>query len=48
VTNCCSLRGQAAVDHQAGAGHEARIVRRQKHDALGDVEGLAQPADRMR
>ena len=42
-----SVSGPAAVDDQARAGHEARIVRRQEHDALGDVVGDAEPADRM-
>src|SRR6185312_13409376 len=41
------VRRPAAVDHQAGAGHEARVVGRQEHDALGDVLRHAQPADRM-
>src|SRR5512137_2818953 len=42
-----SVSGPAAVDDQARPGHEARIVRRQEHDALGDVVGDTQPADRM-
>src|SRR5712664_3546695 len=32
-----SLRGDAAVDDEACAGHEAGIVRGEKDDALGDV-----------
>jgi hypothetical protein len=32
-----SLRGDAAIDDEAGAGHEAGIVRGEKDDALGDI-----------
>jgi len=42
-----SLRGDAAVDDEAGPGHEAGIVRGEKDDALGDVVGHAEPADRV-
>src|SRR5215213_5532848 len=42
-----SVSGPAAVDDQARSGHETRIVRRQEHDALGDVVGDTEPADRM-
>ena len=41
------LRRQPAVDHQPGAGHEGRIVGGEKDDALGDVVGHAEPADRQ-
>ena len=41
------MRRPAAVDDQAGAGHEAGIVRGQEDDALGDVVGGAETADRM-
>src|SRR4029434_8223578 len=42
-----SVSGPTAIDDQAGACHEARIVRGQEHDALGDVVGDTEPADRM-
>src|SRR6185437_4331531 len=41
------VSGPAAVDYQSGAGHKARVVRRQEHDAFGDVVGHTQPADRV-
>jgi hypothetical protein len=40
------LRGDAAVDHEAGTGHEAGIVRGKKDDALGDVGNRPHAADR--
>jgi hypothetical protein len=40
------LRGDAAVDDEAGAGHEAGIVRGEKDDALGDVGHRPHAADR--
>src|SRR5258708_18369457 len=42
-----SLCGIAAVDHQARSRHEPAIVRGEEQDALGDVAGDAQPADRV-
>src|SRR5260370_39111261 len=41
-----SLRGDAAIDDEAGAGHEAGIVRGEKDDALGDVGHRSHAADR--
>ena len=41
-----SLRGDAAVDDEAGAGHEAGIVRGEKDDTLGDVGHRPHAADR--
>jgi hypothetical protein len=41
------LRGDAAVDYEAGAGHEAGIVRGEKDDAFGDVGHRPQAADRQ-
>ena len=41
------LRGNAAVDDEAGAGHEAGIVRGEKDDALGDVGHRSHAADRQ-
>src|SRR5712691_6431522 len=41
------LRGDAAVDDEAGAGHEAGIVRGEKDDALGDVGHRSHAADRQ-
>src|SRR6476620_2751422 len=42
-----SVSGPAAVDDQAGPCHDARIVRREEHDALVDVAGNTEPADRV-
>src|ERR1700754_3756682 len=42
-----SVSGPAAIDDQARPRHEAGIVRRQEHDALGDVVAAPEPADRM-
>jgi hypothetical protein len=36
----------AAVDDEAGAGHEGGIVRREKDDALGNVGHRPHAADR--
>src|SRR5208283_4306427 len=33
--------------HEPSAGHKARIVGGEKDDALGDVVGNAEPADRV-
>src|ERR1700738_429503 len=41
------LRGDAAVDDETGAGHEAGIVRGEKDDALGDVGHRPDAADRQ-
>src|ERR1700730_10189854 len=41
------LRGDAAVDDEAGPGHEAGIVRGEKDDALGDVGHRPHAADRQ-
>src|SRR5438132_1379462 len=41
------LRGDAAVDDETGAGHEAGIVRSEKDDALGDVAHGPHAADRQ-
>jgi hypothetical protein len=41
-----SLRGDAAVDDEAGTGHEAGIVRGEKDDALGDIGNRPHAADR--
>src|SRR3984893_4655554 len=41
------LRGQPAIDDKPGPGHESGIVRGEKDDALGDVVGHAEPADRV-
>src|SRR6266446_8996007 len=41
------LGGQPAVDHEPGAGHEGGVVGSEKDDALGDVVGYAEPADRV-
>jgi hypothetical protein len=41
------LRGQPAVDHEPGAGHEGGIVGGEKDDAFGDVVGRAEPPDRV-
>ena len=41
------VSGPAAIDDQASARHEAGIVGRQEHDALGDVVGDAEAADRV-
>ena len=40
---CC----RPGVDHNPGAGHKAGIIRGEKDDALGDVIGRAEPADRV-
>ncbi len=42
-----SLHGDAAVDDEAGAGHEGRVVRGEKDDALGDVGHCPHAADRQ-
>src|SRR2546430_2417536 len=42
-----SLGSIAAVDHQARSRHEPAVVRGEEEDALGDVVGYAEPADRM-
>src|SRR5882757_10210087 len=42
-----SVSGPAAIDDQASPCHEARIVRREEHDAFGDVIGDTEPADRV-
>src|SRR6266851_4584059 len=42
-----SVSGPAAIDYQASPCHEARIVRREEYDALGDVIGDTEPADRV-
>jgi hypothetical protein len=41
------LRRRAAVDYEPGAGHKAGVVGGEKDDALGDVVGRAEPADRV-
>src|SRR3984893_3455397 len=41
------LRRQPAIDHEPGPGHESGIVGGEKDDALGDVVGHAEPADRV-
>ena len=41
-----SDRVHAAVDHQLGAGDEARFVGNQVEDAISDVLGRAEIADR--
>src|SRR5262245_1536435 len=46
-TALSSVSGPAAIDDQASPRHETRIIRRQEHDALGDVVGDTEPADRM-
>src|SRR5437879_8148834 len=40
-----SLRGDAAVDDEACAGHEAGVVGGEKDDALGDVGHRSHAAD---
>ena len=40
------LRRDPAVDDEAGAGHEAGVVRGEKDDALGDVGHRPHAADR--
>ena len=40
------LRGDAAVDDEAGAGHKGSVVRGDKDDALGDVGHRSHAADR--
>src|SRR5215469_7043828 len=42
-----SLGRRPAVDHEPGAGHKAGVVGGEKDDALGDVVGHAEPADRV-
>jgi hypothetical protein len=42
-----SLRGGAAVDDEAGTGHEGGIIRGEKDDAFGDVGHGAEAADRQ-
>src|SRR5436309_13411367 len=41
------LRGDAAVDNEARAGHEGGIVRGKKDDAFGDVSRHSHTADRQ-
>ena len=41
------LGGQPAIDDEPGPGHEGGIVGGEKDDALGDVVGHAEPADRV-
>src|SRR6266851_9597390 len=41
------LRRQPAIDDEPGPGHESGIVGGEKDDALGDVVGDAEPADRV-
>jgi hypothetical protein len=41
------LRRGAAVDDEAGAGHEGVVVGREKDDAFGNVVRRAEPADRV-
>src|ERR1700730_982049 len=41
------LRRQPAIDDKPGPGHESGIVGGEKDDALGDVVGHAEPADRV-
>jgi hypothetical protein len=41
------LGRQPAIDHQPRPGHESGIVGGEKDDALGDVVGHAEPADRV-
>src|SRR5579885_3333839 len=41
------LRGQAAIDDEAGAGHKRGVVGGEEDDALGDVGRGAEPADRV-
>jgi len=41
------LRGDAAVDHEPGAGHKGGIVRDEKDNALGDIGGHPHAADRQ-
>src|ERR1700675_1986520 len=38
--------GLAAVDEELGAGHEARIIRGEESDRLGDLVGVTDAADR--
>ena len=42
-----SLRRRPAIDDEPGADHKAGIVGSEKDDALGDVIGHAEPADRV-
>src|SRR5882724_4195002 len=41
------LRGDAAVDDEACAGHKAGVVRGEKDDALGDIGDRPHAADRQ-
>ena len=41
------LRCRAAVNDETGAGHKPGIVGGEKDDALGDVVGDAEPANRV-
>ena len=46
-SRCGLLRGDAAVDDEACAGHEAGVVGGEKDDALGDVGHRSHAADRQ-
>lgn len=41
------MRGRTAMDDKTGGGHKAGIVGGEKNDALGDVVGHAEPANRV-